>query len=213
MLKRNPMLSLFTCLGLFGSFIDDPNNNGGSSNNDPKEPEVKKVEMTQDELNTLINKKYASGAEKAKAELLTELGVENADILKQLLADKKAQDEANKTELEKLQEQLNALTSERDKLANNLTETQKKAKLNELALKNGIDDVEYFEYRYNKSSSLEGFDEAKFLEEFATKKAPPKTDSSSNNNDVPTRQTIAEQAKLLAQQGKYSEAQKLLNQL
>lgn len=174
--------------------------------------DVKKVEMTQDELNALINKKFAQGAEKSKAELLSELGVENADTLKQILDERKQQEEANKTELQKLQEQLDALNSEKEKLYNDLTSTQKKAKLNEIALKNGIDDVEYLEFKYSKASKDEGFDEAKFLEEFKSNnnvmKKPPKTDSSSNNND-----SANDFASKIASVTSLKELQKLQSQL
>ena len=161
--------------------------NENTSTQNKNDGEVKKVDMTQEELNALINKKFASGAEKAKTELLNSLGVESEDTLKDLIEAKKQQEEANKTELEKLQEQLNALNSEKEKLYNDLTSTQKRAKLNEIALKNGIEDLEYLEFKYSKASQEEGFDETTFLEEFTSNsnvmKKTTKTDSSSNKNN------------------------------
>lgn len=148
-----------------------------------------KVEMTQEQLNQLINTKYAKGAEKAKNELLAELGVDNVDSIKSLIEERKQQEEASKTELEKLQEQLQAEKEEKERLANSLTETQKKAKLTSLALQNGIDDVEYLEFKYSKASQQEGFDEAKFIDEFKTTsvvKQTPRVDSTSNKDNEPT---------------------------
>lgn len=180
--------------------------------------EVKKVEMTQDELNSLINKKYGQGAEKSKAELLSSLGVESLDSLKEIIEAKKQQDEASKSELEKMQEKLDAMQSERDNLLKQFEETQKKNKISQLALQNGIEDVDYLEYKYNKASSQEGFDESKFIEEFkgtsqSALKQTPKVDTSSNKQNEVSLQDLSLQAKQLVKEGKVAEAQKLLNQI
>ena len=183
----------------------------------PKDGEVKKVEMTQEQLDNLINKKYATGAEKAKAELLNELGVENVDTLKEVLDAKKQQDEANKSELEKLQEQLQTINSEKESLANQYETFKKKAEIERLAFKNGIDDVEYFEFKYNKASSNENFNADEFINEFkgagnGIKKAP-QTDKTPNNDKAPSISEMAQQARELAAQGKHAEAKKILDKL
>ena len=142
------------------------------------------VTMSQEQLNNLINGKFAKGAEKAKTDLLNELGIDNVDTLKEVLEKQKAQEEANKSELEKLQEQLEAEKVERERLANSLSKTTKQAKLNKIAAENGIEDVDYLEYQYDKNSTNEGFDEKAFIEGFVTKnKKSVNVDNSSNQNN------------------------------
>lgn len=149
------------------------------------------VTMSQDKLNNLINGKYAKGAESATKELLTGLGVDSVDDIKNLIEAKKTADEANKSELEKLQEQLANANTKNEELSTNLTSTKKSAKLNRLALENGIEDVEYLEFKYNKASQVEGFDEKVFINGLKESNAnafkqPNKMDNSSNNNNKPT---------------------------
>lgn len=143
--------------------------------------------VNQELINKGVDIGFAKGAEKAKHELLSELGVENLDDIKNVLKAQKESEDAQKSELEKLQEQLNTLTEQNNSLNSNLSATQKKAKLNEMAFKNGIEDVEYLEFKYNKASQSEGFDEATFLDGFkATGNGvtpPPTVDNSSNNNN------------------------------
>lgn len=172
---------------------DETSQNGQENTSTQTGGEVKKVELTQEELNALINKKYASGAEKAKTELLNSLGVENVDTLKEVLEKQKAQEEANKTELEKLQEQLEAERVEKEKLANSLTQTTKQAKLNKIAAEHGIEDVDYLEYQYDKQSKSEEFDVNKFIEGFVSKnKKPPNVDNTSNRQQ---QQSLEESVK------------------
>ena len=162
--------------------------NSGQENTSTQNTDGQQVQMSQADFDALISKKQGKASEKAKAELLSELGVENADDLKQLIADRKAQEEAQKTELEKLQEQLEAERAEKEKLANERAELAKKSKLNELAAKHGIKETDYFEVQLNKAQNSEDFNEDQFIE--SLKKDKPfvfgqtvKTDSSSNSNN------------------------------
>ena len=181
------------------------------------------VNMTQEQLNELINKKYAKGAEKAKSELLESLGVENVDSLKELIEAKKQQDEANKTELEKLSEQLNSIANEKQSLLEQMEQMKFKTEVSTLSAQNGIKDVEVFEVMYEKASKNEGFEKDKFINELKETRpylfgdnTPNKTkvDSTSNNKQDPNdRSTLIAKAQQLARDGKSAEAKKLLDQL
>lgn len=166
--------------------MSDVTQNNGQENTSTQE-DGKNV--NQELINKGVDIGFAKGAEKAKTELLSELGVENLDDIKAVLQAQKESEDAQKSELEKLQEQLNTLTEQNNNLTNNLTATQKKAKLNEMALKNGIEDVEYLEFKYNKATQSEDFNEATFLESFKSSgkgvtPTPPVDSSSNNNNDA-----------------------------
>jgi hypothetical protein len=125
--------------------------------------EVKKVELTQEDLNNLINSKYAKGAEKATKELLESLGIEDVDTLKNIVTTQKEAQEAEKTELQKMQEQLEALQNEKSTLEKTMTEAQKNAKINSLAAQHGIKEIDYFRYEFEKASGQEGFNEETFI--------------------------------------------------
>lgn len=147
------------------------------------------VNMTQEQLNELINKKYAKGAEKAKAELLGELGIDSVDSLKSVIEQQKAQEEAQKTELQKVQEQLESIQKEKEALASIADKAKKKSEISSIAAQHGITDLEYFEFEYSKKSNSEDFDADTFIEGLKENKPyifgqakKPKTDSSSNNS-------------------------------
>lgn len=149
-----------------------------------------KVEMTQDELNTLINKKYAKGAEKAKADLLIELGLDSIDSLKHALSKSKEIEEANKTDFQKAQEQLKSLQELNEKLANEANTLKSQAEINNLALKNGIKEVDVFEILYQKEKDKEDFNADAFIEQLKVAKpyvfgTTVKTDNASNAQGEP----------------------------
>lgn len=152
------------------------------------------VNMTQEQLNELINKKYAKGAEKAKADLLESLGVRDVDTLTDILDKHKEQEEASKSELEKAQGTLATLTQERDKLLTDMKQTQFNSNINALAAKEGIKEVEYFTMEYSKASDAEDFKVEDFISNLRESKpfvfgqqvsTPPKTDNSSNSKGEP----------------------------
>lgn len=149
------------------------------------------VNITQDKLDKLINEKFAKGAEKATKELLEGLGVENQEQLKEIIEAKKAQDEASKSELEKLQEQLDGERQARERLEKERDNIAKEATIKDLALSNGIQDVEVFEALYNSKSNSEGFDGNAFVDGLRESKpylfnkgTAPKTDNSPNRGDT-----------------------------
>ena len=122
------------------------------------------VNITQDKLNYLINEKFKAGATKAKTELLESLGVESEDSLKEILKAKADADAASQTELEKATETITTLNTTMADLQGKLSSAEADKKLNSLAAENGIKEVEYFKYEYDKASKAEGFDEKVFID-------------------------------------------------
>ena len=170
--------------------------NSGSENTTAPEnvgnEAVSKVEMTQDQLNDLINKKYAKGAEKAKTELLDSLGIESVDNLKAMIEAKKAQEEADKSELEKMQEQIQSIQAEKEALVKEAATARSKAEISSLSASNGVKDVEVFEMLYSSASQGEGFDKDAFVNGLRETRpylfgqvATPKVDNTSNNKQNP----------------------------
>ena len=150
------------------------------------------VTISQEKLNSLINEKFKKGAEKSKAELLDELGVESLDDLKNIVKAKAEADEAQKTELQKLTEQIEAERLEKEALAKKSGELEKANAINKLAAKHGIKEVDYFALQlsnteqgddFNMETFVEGLKESKPFVFGEAKKA--KTDTSGNNNDDP----------------------------
>lgn len=169
---------------------DQPN----SGNENTSTPTDGNVNISQEQLNDLINKKYAKGAEKAKADLLESLGVRDVDTLKSVLEKHREQEEASKSELEKTQESLATLTQERDRLAAEMKQTQFNSNINALAAKEGIKEIDYFTMEYSKASDAEDFKVEDFIGNLRETKpfvfgqqvtAPPKTDNSSNSKGEP----------------------------
>jgi len=150
------------------------------------------VNMTQEQLNELINKKYAKGAEKAKSELLESLGIDSVDTLKSTIQAQRDAEENQKTELQKMQERLEALEKEKSTLAKDAEMAKTKAEVNALSAQNGIKDIEVFEMLYKNASSGEGFEKDKFINELKETRPflfgevqKPKTDNSSNTKQNP----------------------------
>ena len=121
------------------------------------------VTISQDKLNSLINEKYKKGAEKAKATLLQELGLDSEDSLKEIIAKQKEAEEASKSELDKANESISALTNTINELQGKLSTVEADKKVASLAAQHGIKEVDYFKYEYNKASQTEDFDESAFI--------------------------------------------------
>lgn len=180
----------------------DPNNsgingnptdpNGDNGNNPTTKGEETTVTMTQAKLDELINSKFGKGAEKAKAELLQELGVSDVDSLKGIIQLQKDAEEANKTELQKMQEQLEAMKSEKEAIEKKAQEANLTSEIAKLAALHGVQDIEVFEVLYKNASKGEGFDGTSFLESLKEGKpylfgvpTKPRVDNSSNNRQDP----------------------------
>ena len=180
-----------------------------SGNENTSTPTDGTVSMTQAELDAIISKRVGKAKENATNELLGNLGVKSADTLKELLEQKRLQDEQSKTDLEKLQEQLKSLEDEKNNLAQSLNQTKKQAEIKDLALKYGVKESDYFEMALDKAKSKDDFNEDQFIQQLKESKpfvfgGGVKTDNSSNGGgDTP--KPLAEQLK-----GKsFAELQKL----
>jgi membrane-associated HD superfamily phosphohydrolase len=160
---------------------------------------VNKVELEQEKLDALINKGYAKGAEKAQSQLLAELGVDSLDSVKEVLKAKAEAEEAQKTELEKLHEQLEAAKLEAENAKKEREQTLESLQIQSLANESGVNDIEYFKFMRDQAKASEGFNDAEFLESLKETKpflfnnnqmAKPKIDSSSNKGELEISQRI-----------------------
>ncbi|PAB61326.1 phage scaffolding protein [Anaeromicrobium sediminis] len=111
----------------------EPGNNGGN------EPVGDNKTYTQEELDKMLKKEKGKVKKFATDELLKELGIENTEALKSIIEAKKADDEKNKTDLEKLQEQLNNITKEKDAVAEKAKTTLITAEFKVKAIGEGLD--------------------------------------------------------------------------
>jgi len=157
-----------------------PGNEGGNETT---------VTITQEKLDSLINEKFKKGAEKANAEFLQSLGVESIDAAKEIMKAKQDADEASKTDLEKANGTIDILNTTIESLTSKLSVNETDNKINSLALENGIKEVEYFKYEYNKASKTEGFDEKVFIDNLLKSKGELLTGSTSKNIDNPPNVT------------------------
>jgi len=148
------------------------------------------VTMTQEKLDSLINGKFAKGAEKATNELLLNLGIENLDSLKEIVKAKNDSDEANRTELEKAQATISELNKTIETSSSAMQQMKEMNDINALALKYGIKEVDYFKYAYNQAKGSDNFNADTFIVGMKESKPyvfgkveAPNTDSSRGKGD------------------------------
>lgn len=167
--------------------------NGEGVTQDPvvTKPEVKddkdNVTISQKKLDALLNKKHGKGAEKAKAEILESLGVKSFDEVKVLIKAKNDAAEAAKTEQQKTDDKISALTVAMEKLQEGNTTLKKDLTIERIASKNEITDVDYFKHLLAIANKDESFVEDTFIENLKTTKpylfkgaVQPKIDNSPN---------------------------------
>jgi len=134
--------------------------------NNPQNEEIKNVTMTQADFDSKFNTSFGKGAAKANADFLTDLGVESIDDLKVIIKAKTDAEEADKTELQKVQDLLDVergISADLEsKLKTNLSDTE----VQNIALDSGIsaDKVKYFKMDYMEAKKSENFDSEKFIE-------------------------------------------------
>ncbi len=148
-----------------------------------------KVALTQAELDSLINSKFAKGAEKATKSLLETLGVEDVDTLKATINKQKEVEEANKTEVQKALDKIKKKEDELLNVKRELDSYKTKATISSIALQNGVKDLDYLEFEYQKQVQTEGFNIASFVNSlretkpYLFEKTQVKTDTSNNKGD------------------------------
>ena len=91
---------------------------------EPDKKEGKLATFTQEHVNHIAAKEMKRGEESAIKSLLTELNLDDANALKDLVAAEKARKEAEMSATEKLQAAMDTLTKERDTLLNQLKSEQ-----------------------------------------------------------------------------------------
>jgi len=167
---------------------------------DPKGDETT-VSISQEKLNSLINEKFKKGAEKSKAELLSSLGVESEDELKSIIEARKQAEEANKTELQKLQEQLESKDKAYSELEQRLNAKTVDTEVQDIIMQNGIDPkmAKYVKIDYLEAKKGEDFELDKFVE--GLKESQPSffavdVRTPANISNPPSRQTPANQIKM-----------------
>jgi len=127
------------------------------------------VTMTQAAFDAKFNESFGKGAAKggntATTELLASIGVDDIDVLKSIVTTHQENQEADKTELQKMQDLLEAerliSTTLEGKLNANIADTE----IQTLALANGInpDKMKYFKMDYAEAKNVEGFNVDTFI--------------------------------------------------
>ena len=172
--------------------MEDANQpNSGNEPTSTQNDGVKKVEMSQEDFDALINKKYAKGAESAKAKMFESLGVQDEESLKAIIQKQKELEESQKTEMQKNTEAMEALKAENEKLMKERDANKAQATVNAMAVKHGIKDVDYFSYELKKANVGEDFNEDEFIKNLKESKPyvfgqKPNTDFSSNKENQGT---------------------------
>jgi hypothetical protein len=123
------------------------------------------VTMTQEKLNSLINGKFAKGAESANKQLLESIGVDDIDVLKSIVTTHRESEEASKSELQKLQDLLDAERIVNTDLESKLNTTITETEIQNIAIANGInpEKMKYFKMDYLEAKQVEGFELEKFI--------------------------------------------------
>ncbi len=103
------------------------NGNGDGDGNDPK-GQQKQVTMTQDALDTLFTERADRAKNSAISGLLSDVGVEDVDGLKAALTDWNKIKDEQKTELEKIQGDLDTSTAKTEGLETELEEAKGRAR-------------------------------------------------------------------------------------
>ncbi len=167
---------------------DEPKPNGNEPTPTPgAEGGEATVTMTQAKLDELINGKFKKGAEKANADTLKDLGVDDMDSLKSILKAKNDADEASKTELQKAQDAVEAMKLINNDLISKGEKLEESNRISKLASKNEVKDADYFAFKYAQAKASEDFNEDTFVKTFkdGNPTAPPSTDSTKNKSDNP----------------------------
>lgn len=160
--------------------------------NTPESTQNKMVELEQSKIDALISDGYKKGATKATEKVLEELGVESLDDVKALLNAKAEAEEAEKSELQKAQERLEAIEAEAEALRKANAQKESDLKVTQLAAQHGVTDTDYLKYQLTQAQKSEDFNESAFIENlketkpflFGQPSTVPKVDASRNKQEV-----------------------------
>ena len=148
------------------------------------------VVISQSKLDSLIDKGFSKGANRAKTELAEMLGVDSIEQAKELINAKRESDEANMSDLEKANELIATLNNTIEGLESNNNQMKADMKIQKVVNANGINDADYFKHLMAQASASEDFEQEAFIEQLKGEKPylfnagvdnqPKRVDSTSN---------------------------------
>lgn len=160
---------------------------------------VNEVVISQSKLDSLIDKGFSKGANRAKSELANILGVDSIEQARELINAKRETDEANKSDMDKAAELIQTLNNTIEGLEANNKQIKADATIQQVVSKNGIKDADYFKHLLAQASATEGFDQSTFIEQLKGDKPylfnggeiqPKKVDSTSNKASLDVSERV-----------------------
>ena len=165
------------------------------------------VVLSQSKLDKLIDKGFSKGANRAKSELAEQLGVDSIEQARELINAKRENDEANKSDLDKAAELIQALNSTIDGLESNNKMMVADMAVQKVVTENGIKDADYFKHLLAQASATEDFDQSAFIDQLKGDKPylfsggetqPKKVDATSNRASLDVGERV-KSAKTMAE--------------
>lgn len=160
---------------------------------------VNEVVISQSKLDSLIDKGFSKGANRAKSELANMLGVDSIEQAQELINAKRETDEANKSDMDKAAELIQTLNNTIEGLEANNKQIKADATIQQVVSKNGIKDADYFKHLLAQASVTEDFDQSAFIEQLKGDKPylfnggdiqPKKVDSTSNKASLDVSERV-----------------------
>jgi hypothetical protein len=157
------------------------------------------VVLSQSKLDSLIDKGFSKGANRAKSELASMLGVDSIEQAKELINAKRETDEANKSDMDKAAELITTLNNTIEGLEANNKQIKADATIQQVVSENGIKDVDYFKHLLVQASASEDFDQSAFIDQLKGDKPylfnggdiqPKKVDSTSNRASLDVSERV-----------------------
>ena len=165
------------------------------------------VVLSQSKLDSLIDKGFSKGANRAKNELAEQLGVDSIEQARELINAKRENDEANKSDLDKAAELINTLNGTIKGLEANNNEIKADMAVQKVVSENGIKDADYFKHLLATASADDGFEQDAFIEQLKGDKPylfsggetqPKKVDATSNRASLDVGERV-KSAKTMAE--------------
>ena len=165
------------------------------------------VVLSQSKLDSLIDKGFSKGANRAKNELAEQLGVDSIEQARELINAKRENDEANKSDLDKAAELINTLNGTIKGLEANNNEIKADMAVQKVVSENGIKDADYFKHLLSQASATEDFDQSAFIDQLKGDKPylfsggetqPKKVDATSNRASLDVGERV-KSAKTMAE--------------
>lgn len=165
------------------------------------------VVISQSKLDSLIDKGFSKGANRAKSELAEQLGVDSIEQAQELINAKREADEANKSDLDKAAELIQTLNNTIEGLESSNKQIKADMAVQQVVAQNGIKDADYFKHLLAQASASEDFEQDAFIEQLKGDKPylfsggevqPKKVDASSNRASLDVGERV-KSAKTMAE--------------